>query len=118
MIGTGPAGISAAYHLLLKGYPVDVFEANNRSGGDGRNRHSQYRLPKDGLGKEVASSKRSGGKFFTTSRLGRDFRLGDLTERGYSAVFLGIGTHKGKTMRSPERIASMPGYDFGIDFLL
>ena len=41
IIGTGPAGINAAYHLLLKGYPVDIFEAHSEPGGDGVGRHTQ-----------------------------------------------------------------------------
>ena len=118
VVGTGPAGISAAYHLLLKGYFVDIFEAKSIPGGMAATGIPEYRLPKEVLGKEVSIIETLGGRIFYNQKLGRDFTLDDLAERGYPAVFLGIGTHKGKIMEIAYEDPELDGYDFGVDFLL
>ena len=118
VIGTGPAGISAAYHLLLKGYPVDVFETLTEPGGMAAVGIPNYRLPKDILHKEVSIIETLGGRIFYNQRLGIDFHLNDLFQKGYKAVFLGLGAHKGKTLGVPGENRSMPGYKSGIKFLL
>lgn len=118
VVGTGPAGIAAAYHLLLKGYPVDIFEGKSIPGGMAATGIPEYRLPKVVLGQEVSIIEALGGRIFYNQKMGRDFTLSDLIEKGYSSVFLGIGTHKGKTMQVAYEDPAMVGYDFGVDFLL
>ncbi|MFH0780449.1 MAG: FAD-dependent oxidoreductase [Pseudomonadota bacterium] len=118
VVGTGPAGIAAAYHLLLKGYPVDIFEGKAIPGGMAATGIPEYRLPKAVLSKEIAIIETLGGHISYNQKMGRDFTLKDLTERGYAAIFLGIGTHKGKTMQVTYEDPDLPGYDFGVDFLL
>ncbi|MDK9706426.1 MAG: FAD-dependent oxidoreductase [Desulforhopalus sp.] len=118
VVGTGPAGIAAAYHLLLKGYPVDIFEGKSIPGGMAATGIPEYRLPKAVLGKEISIIEALGGQIHYNQKMGRDFTLSDLMERGYSAVFLGIGTHKGKTMQVAYEDPEILGYDFGVDFLL
>ncbi|MBA3009066.1 MAG: oxidoreductase [Desulfobacula sp.] len=118
VVGTGPAGIAAAYHLLLKGYPVDIFEAKSIPGGMAATGIPEYRLPKAVLAKEVSIIETLGGRIFYNQKMGRDFTLNDLVERGYASVFLGIGTHKGKTMQVAYEDPEIQGYDFGVDFLL
>ena len=118
VVGTGPAGISAAYHLLLKGYPVDIFEGKSIPGGMAATGIPEYRLPKAVLGKEVSIIESLGGRIFYNQKMGRDFTLNDLMEKEYSSVFLGIGTHKGKTMQVAYEDPDISGYDFGVDFLL
>jgi formate dehydrogenase (NADP+) beta subunit len=118
VIGTGPAGISAAYHLLLKGYPVDVFETLTEPGGMAAVGIPNYRLPKEILRKEVSIIESLGGHIFYNRRLGADYKLNDLFAKGYKAVFLGLGAHKGKTLGVPGENRSLPGYKSGIKFLL
>lgn len=118
VVGTGPAGIAAAYHLLLKGYPVDIFEGKSIPGGMAATGIPEYRLPKAVLSKEVAIIEALGGRIFYNQKMGREFSLDNLLQRGYSAVFLGIGTHKGKTMQVAYEDPEVHGYDFGVDFLL
>ena len=118
VIGTGPAGISAAYHLLLRGYPVDVYEAKSVPGGMAATGIPEYRLPKAVLGQEVSIIETLGGQIFYNRKMGRDFTLKSLFNNGYKSVFLGIGTHKGKMMKAIGEDPNLEGYAFGVDFLL
>ncbi len=119
VIGAGPAGISAAYHLLLKGYSVDVFEAMTEPGGMAAVGIPEYRLPKeDVLRKEISIIESLGGTIAYNQRMGVDFSLEDLFKRGYKSVFLGVGAHKGKAIGIPGEHRSQKGYKTGISFLL
>jgi len=119
VIGAGPAGISAAYHLLLRGYPVDIFEAMTEAGGMAAVGIPNYRLPKDEiLKKEISIIEKLGGKIHYNKRMGVDFTLDDLFKKGYKAVFLGLGLHKGKMMNIPGEDRSLSGYITGVRFLL
>lgn len=119
VIGSGPAGISAAYHLLLKGYTVEVFEAMTEPGGMAAVGIPEYRLPKqDILRKEVSIIENLGGTIHYNQRLGQHFSLDDLRERGFKAIFLGVGAHKGKGLGIPGEERSIAGYVTGVKFLL
>lgn len=118
VIGTGPAGISAAYHLLLKGYPVDVYEAKTVPGGMAATGIPNYRLPKDVLGREISIIETLGGRILYDRCLGRNLSLDDLMNDGYQAVFLGVGAHRGKTMGIAGEDVTLSGYRFGVDLLL
>ena len=119
VIGTGPAGISAAYHLLLRGYPVDVYEAMTEPGGMAAVGIPEYRLPKkEILHKEISIIESLGGTISYNQRMGVDFTLQDIKDRGYQAVFLGLGAHGGKTLRIPGEDRSTQGYITGVKFLL
>ncbi len=118
VIGTGPAGISAAYHLLLKGYPVDVYEAKSVPGGMAATGIPEYRLPKAVLSKEIGIIQALGGNLYYNKKMGKDFTLSQLLGRGYKAVFLGVGAHKGRVMKAMGEDPSLDGYSFGVDFLL
>jgi len=119
VIGAGPAGISAAYHLLLRGYHVDVYEAMTEPGGMAAVGIPEYRLPKEEiLRKEVSIIESLGGKIFYNKRMGLDFTLKSLREQGYKAIFLGVGAHHGKTLGIPGESRSLKGFNTGVRFLL
>ncbi|MBN2342970.1 MAG: FAD-dependent oxidoreductase [Deltaproteobacteria bacterium] len=119
VIGTGPAGISVAYHMLLRGYPVDVFEAMTEPGGMAAVGIPEYRLPKkEILHKEISIIETLGGTITYNQRMGHDFTLQDLKDRGYHAIFLGLGAHRGKTLGIPGEDRSVEGYITGVKFLL
>ena len=118
VVGAGPAGLSAAYNLLLEGYPADVFEARDRPGGMADQGIPEYRLPKEILHKEAGIIESLGGNIYYNRRLGQNFTIQDLFDQGYKAVFLAIGTHSGKLIGIPGEDPETSGYDTGVNFLL
>lgn len=93
VIGSGPAGLTAAYYLRLKGYRITLFEALDQLGGMLRVGIPDYRLPAKTLDREIGHLLKSGIETQTGVRFGEDITLASLAEEGYAAVFLGIGAH-------------------------
>ncbi len=89
VIGSGPAGLSCAYFLSRKGYPVRVFEEKSEPGGMLRYGIPEYRLPRKILDKEIERIESMGVQIQTGTRFGSDLGLEDL--RAYGAVFLATG---------------------------
>jgi formate dehydrogenase (NADP+) beta subunit len=118
VVGAGPSGVSCAYHLLLRGYRVDVLEAMNEAGGMAAIGIPSYRLPKDVLRTESDIITTLGGRFLFNKSLGTDFSIDDLFARGYRAVFLALGCQQGVWLGVPDEDPTMPGYESGIAFLL
>ncbi|MFP4098569.1 MAG: FAD-dependent oxidoreductase [Alphaproteobacteria bacterium] len=118
IIGAGPSGISCAYHLLLKGFHVDLFEAQEQAGGMASIGIPSYRLPKDVLQSEIDIIERLGGKIHYNQALGRDFSVNDLFEKGFKSVYIAVGCAEGTQMGVEDEDPSIEGYYAGIDFLL
>ena len=100
VIGAGPAGLSAAYHLARQGYPVTIYEAFPKSGGMLRYGIPAYRLPHDIIDGEVQRILDLGVELKTNVAVGRDIPLEELRQK-HDAVFVGIGAHKGRLLRCP-----------------
>ncbi|HJV49631.1 MAG TPA: NADH-ubiquinone oxidoreductase-F iron-sulfur binding region domain-containing protein [Geothrix sp.] len=115
VIGAGPAGLSCAYFLARLGYKPHVFEAESRPGGMPVQTIPAYRLPREILSQEVRMIERLGVRIETERRLGVDFSLQDLRERGFEAVFLGVGAPLGQHLGIPGEEAA--GVDDAIRFL-
>lgn len=113
VIGSGPAGLSCAYHLARMGYGVTLFEALPVLGGMLRVGIPEYRLPKTVLEGELDQILELGVRAEMNTRLGRDFFLGDLKE--YQAIFLATGNHKSKSLGIPGE--ETKGVISGLDFL-
>lgn len=118
VVGAGPAGVSCAYHLLLRGYNVDIIEALEEAGGMAAIGIPSYRLPKDVLRKETDIITALGGRFIFGQRLGKDFTIDDLQARGYQAIFLAIGCQEGTQLGVDGEDPKLEGYKSGIRFLL
>jgi heterodisulfide reductase subunit A2 len=101
VIGSGPAGLTAAYYLRLKGYQVTIFEALPKMGGMLRVGIPDYRLPPDILDREIKHILKTGIQVETEKKLGKDFTIQDLTHQDYKAIFLSVGAHKGLETRIP-----------------
>ena len=100
MIGAGPAGLSCAYQLARRGYPVTVFEGFSQPGGMLRYGIPKYRLPRDVLDGEIQRILRLGVDLQCNAIVGSSVSLDQL--RGeYKAVFVGIGAHAGIRLRIP-----------------
>ncbi len=98
VVGSGPAGLTAAYDLRLAGFPVTVFEAENESGGMLRHGITAFRLPRDILAAEIEVIARTGVEIRTGLRLDQDFDLAELKERGFRAVLLAVGAQVGRRL--------------------
>jgi len=121
VVGGGPAGLTAARDLALRGYPVTLFEAHEKLGGTMLLGIPGYRLPEEVLDRDVADVVASGFEVKTGTRLGRDFTLEDLKRQGYKAAFLAIGCTKpapltrstdGSPMKGMDLEGVLPGLDF------
>ena len=115
IVGSGPAGLSCAYHLARKGYQCTIFEALPVAGGMLRVGIPDYRLPKDVLDQEINAILRLGVEIKYNMAIGKDFTIDSLFADGYQAVFLGTGCHVGMKMNVPGEDA--PGVMQGVDFL-
>ncbi|MBI5583552.1 MAG: FAD-dependent oxidoreductase [Deltaproteobacteria bacterium] len=94
VIGSGPAGLSAAYYLVREGYPVTVFETLPVLGGMLRVGIPNYRLPEEVLDFDIQGIAGLGVQFQTGTTVGRDISLDDLKRDGYAAFFLATGAHR------------------------
>jgi formate dehydrogenase major subunit len=116
VVGGGPAGLTCAYYLVLKGYAVTLFEKAAHLGGMLRYGIPEYRLPKELLDKEIRWITDLGVDVKTGICLGRDFQIEDLQKKGFDAIFLAFGAQKAKGMRLPGEDET-EGVLSGIDFL-
>ncbi len=114
VVGAGPAGLSCAYFLALKGYSVEIFEGEAHGGGMLRYGIPAYRLPKDILDKEIENIEKMGVRIHYNSRLGKDFTVQSLKEK-YDAVFVAIGAWSASKMGCNGEDAV--GVEGGIDVL-
>ncbi|HEY6012829.1 MAG TPA: FAD-dependent oxidoreductase, partial [Candidatus Limnocylindrales bacterium] len=107
VIGSGPAGMAAAYYLLIAGHDVTVFERDPAPGGMLRYGIPQYRLPKvEILEAEYESVTRLGGKMVCNAELGKDFTLDDLTNQGFDSVVVAIGCYDTNKLGIPGEDAA------------
>ena len=93
VIGAGPAGLTAAQDLALRGYKVTVFEELPHAGGMMRYAIPEYRMPRDIVEKEVADIEALGVEIKTNTRVGRDISYEQI-RKDYDGVVLAIGAHK------------------------
>jgi formate dehydrogenase major subunit len=116
VIGSGPAGMSAAYYLLLSGHEVTVFERNAAPGGMLRYGIPEYRLPKkDVLEPEYEAVWRLGAKIECNQALGVDFTLDDLRNRGFDATVVATGCYDTNKLGVPNENAD--GVIDGLEYL-
>ncbi len=113
IVGSGPSGLSCAYHLTRMGYQVAAFEALSEPGGILRMGIPSYRLPKDILDKEIADIQAYGVEIKTNTRLGGNLSFEDLEE--YEAIFLATGAHISRTLNIPGE--DLEGVVSGLDLL-
>ena len=114
VVGSGPAGISAAYQLARRGHSVTIYEERSEAGGMLRWGIPAYRLPRNVIEAEYGKIKALGVEIKLNVKVGRDIALADL-EANYDAVYFAIGAQQGRTL--PLEGASAPNANTGVGFL-
>lgn len=106
VIGAGPAGITIAIILALKGYSITVFETHDKIGGILRYGIPEFRLPKSILDRYYKKMRELGIKFRPNFSIGGSTNIQDLLNDGYKSVFIGTGAWR------PRKLG-IPGETFG-----
>jgi formate dehydrogenase (NADP+) beta subunit len=112
IVGSGPAGLTAAYYLSNQGHAVTVFEALPSAGGMMRYGIPEYRLPRSVLDREINCIEKIGVEISINTRIES---LDKLFENGFDAVLLALGTHDGQKL--PVEGADSEGVLTGIEFM-
>jgi formate dehydrogenase beta subunit len=118
VIGAGPAGLSCAYYLSLKGYPVTIFERLGEPGGMAAVGIPDYRLPRDIMRYEAGILERLGVEMRYNTQVGKDITLSQMFEQGYRATFIGIGAHTNQPMGVEGEDKGYRGFIPGVFYLL
>ena len=112
IIGSGPAGLTAAYYLSMKGHEVSIFEAEHKAGGQLRLGIPAYRLPDEALDREIQTILEGGARIYPDTRVEKPV---DLLAQGYDAVLVAVGTHRGTVLPLPGN--DLPGVLVNTEFL-
>ena len=110
VVGSGPAGLSFAYHLALKGHDVVMYEAYEKAGGMLQYGIPSYRLPKEVLDREIQDIINLGVELRTNVRIGKDLTIEHLDE--YDAVYVAVGAHASRLLGLPDEGGVLPGVEF------
>ncbi|MBI5864810.1 MAG: 2-oxoacid:acceptor oxidoreductase family protein [Planctomycetes bacterium] len=113
VVGSGPAGLSATYHLAQLGYAVELFESADELGGVLRTGIPAYRLPRETLDREIAWIVSAGVKTHVSKRVGREALLSLSLE--FDAVFVATGLQSLNSLQLAEDADSVVAQ--GVDFL-
>jgi len=114
VVGAGPAGLTAAHCLSVKGHKVTIFEKENKPGGMLVSAIPEYRLPREKLQREIDALQNENTELRLNQSLGRDFTIDSLFDQGFDAIYLATGSHRSKRLGIPgeETKGVLPGIDF------
>ncbi len=115
VIGSGPAGLTVAYELGLKGYDVTVLEALQEPGGMLSRSIPKYRLPRDVVDREIKFIEGLGVKIKTGTKIGETYGFSNIWDEGYEAIFIGTGAHESRELRIEG--GDLEGVVQALDFL-
>ncbi len=115
IIGAGPAGLSCAYFLALKGDAPTVFEKNQKPGGMLTYGIPSYKLEKDVVEAEIQILRELGVEIRCGVEVGKDVTLDQLRQQGYQAFYIAIGCQGGRKANIPGE--DSPGVMSAVDFL-
>jgi formate dehydrogenase beta subunit len=116
VIGAGPAGLSCAYFLALKGYSITIFEQGAEPGGMAAVGIPDYRLPRPILRREADIVTSLGVEITYNTEVGKDITL-DAIKKEYAAIFIGVGAQLSMPMRVEGEDAGYEGFIPGVQYL-
>ncbi|MFW9781593.1 MAG: FAD-dependent oxidoreductase [Candidatus Heimdallarchaeota archaeon] len=116
IIGSGPAGLTAAYYLRRMGYVATIFEKTDQTGGMLRFGVPQFRLPNYVLDYDVERIIESGVKVELNKPLGHEMTIEDLKNSGFEAIFIATGQYKPRTLHLEGE--ELPNVFVAISFLM
>ena len=114
IIGAGPAGMSCAYFLALKGYKPTVFEKEKRPGGMLMNGIPGFRLEKEVVEAEIDILRQMGVEFKCGVEVGKDVTIPELRQQGYKGFYVAVGLQNAARLNIPGEDSEivMAGIDF------
>jgi NADPH-dependent glutamate synthase beta subunit-like oxidoreductase len=115
IVGSGPAGLTAAYYLRILGHNVDVFDSDEKPGGMLRHGIPAYRLPDEILDRELQILKDIGISFKMNHPVGADFGIPEMKSAGYDAILTAVGTSASKMINIEK--TDLDGIYPALDFL-
>lgn len=115
IVGSGPAGLTSAFHLAKQGYRVTIFEALPVAGGMLVTGIPEYRLPREVIHRDIKFITRLGVEIKTNTPIGQDLSIDDLFEQQYKAIFMATGAHKSQRLGVPGD--DLEGVFDGVSFL-
>ena len=115
IVGSGPAGLTSAFHLAKQGYKVTIFEKLPVAGGMLVAGIPKYRLPREVIHADINFITSLGVEIKTNTPIGKHLSIDGLFEQGYKAVFIAIGAHKGQRLGIPGD--NLKGVFDGVSFL-
>lgn len=98
IIGSGPSGLSCAYILAKEGFNVDIYEMEEKAGGILTYGIPTFRLLPENVDREIEKLKNLGINFILNSKLGKDFTLETLKDKGYNAIYISTGANMPKSI--------------------
>ena len=101
IVGAGPAGLTCAYYLALKGHYCKVYDMQPQPGGMLRYGIPEYRLPKDVMDRELEHVWQLGVDLQCNVKLGVDFTIDDLFAEGFDVVYIAIGAWTSNPLDAP-----------------
>ena len=116
IVGSGPAGLSAACYLVELGYGVTIFEAQSVPGGMMAMGIPEYRLPREMLHAEIQAIERRGIEIRLNSRVGKNgLHIESLRGQGFKAIFIAVGAHNAVKLAIPNE--GVEGVVHGVSWL-
>ena len=115
IVGSGPAGLTAAYDLVKMGYGVTIFESLPVAGGMLAVGIPEYRLPKDILEREIEAIQKLGVEIKLNTHIGKGLTINALWSQGYKAIFMAVGAHRSLKLNIPGE--NLDGVYHGVSFL-